>query len=312
MVQGLRVVPFSKEAQQTLARELVAGTSRLLAAADWRRDPAGRSRVLRGRYHTARGFLVSLATGAVGTAPVGGRRQADVSRLYERRWGGAPEPQSRFVEFGGAVLTTDEDQPVNGFYIMALAHLIRLTRPARVLEVGSGKGFNLNHLAPLFPECQFVGLELTSAGVREAKQRRDDPAIMRRAHEKFSATFPVGTRADSGPMFCRGSAARLPFPDGSFDLVVSVLALEQMNPIRSAVLAEMARVTRAMVAQVEPFAEFNRNVFARMHLRNKDYFRTPVAALTEFGLQPVFTWGGFPQKLHFGAGLVVSQKQSAP
>ena len=47
-----------------------------------------------------------------------------------------------------------------------------------------------------------------------------------------------------GVTFLQGSAAELSFPDGAFDLVMTVLAIEQMERIRARALAEITRVAR--------------------------------------------------------------------
>lgn len=86
---------------------------------------------------------------------------------------------------------------------------------ARVLEVGCGTGLILGRLARDAAEAW--GVDLSPGMLRAAKQRGLDVVL--------------------------GSAAQLPFADGSFDLVCSFKVLAHVPDIRAA-LAEVARVTR--------------------------------------------------------------------
>ena len=71
-------------------------------------------------------------------------------------------------------------------------------RPARVLEVGSGSGDGTAVLRQAFPDAEIVGVDISQNMVELAT--RNVP----------SASFQVA------------DAAKLPFPDGSFDLVAQL------------------------------------------------------------------------------------------
>ena len=96
-------------------------------------------------------------------------------------------------------------------------HLREMGDAGSLLEVGCGTG----HFAGLWADAGFeaVGVDLAQDRLRLSLQRR--PA--------FSAV--------------RGNALTLPFPDGSFDVVAMVTALEFISPPLSA-LEEAARVAR--------------------------------------------------------------------
>ena len=81
---------------------------------------------------------------------------------------------------------------------------IRGLAARRVLEVGCGRGFNLRCLAGRNPGVTLAGIDLTPCHVRAARL-----AAWRRRN--------VDVR--------RGDFHRLPYPDGSFDLVFSVEAI---------------------------------------------------------------------------------------
>lgn len=111
----------------------------------------------------------------------------------------------------------------------AYRRLRRSLHGARVLEVGCGPGVLCRELAQL-PVASVTGLDA-------------DPNLLRVALER-----------GGGPSYHLGSAERLPFADGDFDVVVCHLVLLWLrDPV--AALREMARVTRkggVVAALAEP------------------------------------------------------------
>jgi SAM-dependent methyltransferase len=103
----------------------------------------------------------------------------------------------------------------------ALATRYGLTSASRVLDVGCGKGFLLHEFAQVCPGIAVAGVDISAYGVANAK-------------ESVRGSLVVG------------DAARLPFGDAQFDLVVSLGTLHNL-PVaklwRS--LEEIERVGRA-------------------------------------------------------------------
>jgi SAM-dependent methyltransferase len=98
---------------------------------------------------------------------------------------------------------------------------------SRVLEVGCGPGHLSIRLARVH------GLQVTALDL--------DPAMIERA--RANAGVGEGEGPQRGPAFVVGDVASLPFPDGSFDLVVSTLSMHHWaEPTRG--LAQIARVLR--------------------------------------------------------------------
>jgi ubiquinone/menaquinone biosynthesis C-methylase UbiE len=91
----------------------------------------------------------------------------------------------------------------------------------RVLEIGAGTGFNLEH----YP-----------ADVGDVVFTEPSAAMLRRAEERAAA---LGGRAQG----VEAPAERLPFPDDSFDTVVSTLVLCSVGDQDDA-LAEIRRVLK--------------------------------------------------------------------
>jgi SAM-dependent methyltransferase len=108
-------------------------------------------------------------------------------------------------------------------------------RERSVLEIGCGRGDWL------------ADLEAWGARRERLAAIEIDPATGLQAQARFA-----GWRAEDGTLIARGAdirvgdATRLPWPDGSFDVVLQSTALSSVlrADIRSAIAAEMARVLR--------------------------------------------------------------------
>jgi SAM-dependent methyltransferase len=118
------------------------------------------------------------------------------------------------------------------------------------------------------------------------------------------AAADVGAFHDVG--FSQGNAADLPYEDASFDLVMTSLALEQMNQVRHEALKELARVARKWVVMLEPFRDFNLTPERAYYTRSRDYLSTAIADLPKYGLMPLRVFDDFPSKVNRGAGFVLA------
>ena len=190
---------------------------------------------------------------------------------------------------------------------LLFAAVLEELRPRHVLEVGCGNGINLLTLAGAFPEIRFTGLDLTEEGIQQARRAQSDPAILD-ILQAYSP-LPMRDRSAIGRIeFVRGDASAMPFEDGSFDLVMTVLAVEQMERIRSQALGEIARVSGGHVLMLEPFRDVNARGFKRLYIQSRDYFRGSIDELAQFNLAPLWATDDFPQEAFLGAALVLSHK----
>lgn len=90
----------------------------------------------------------------------------------------------------------------------------------RILDVGCGKGFLLYDFTQAVPGVEVAGLDISAYAIEHAKE-------------------------EVKPFLCRGTAARLPFDDKSFDLVVSINTLHNLYCYDlDRALREMERVGR--------------------------------------------------------------------
>jgi ubiquinone/menaquinone biosynthesis C-methylase UbiE len=187
---------------------------------------------------------------------------------------------------------------------------LRFLRPASVLEVGSGLGINLAILASQCPGTRFHGIELTKSGVDltralVAADRLPQPL------QDFMAEPPSVPNGFRDVTVDRGSAERLPYADNSFDLVMTRLALEQMESIRERALTEISRVARSYVLMIESFRELNDEGLRRKYAVGNRYFRGAIADLPRYGLEPIFTFSDWPHKITMCPVFVLAKKTHA-
>jgi SAM-dependent methyltransferase len=195
------------------------------------------------------------------------------------------------------------------FRNVILGAVIRKLKPRRVLEVGCGNGINLLLLANQFPGVAFSGIELTEAGNRVARelQRAESLPPALAAYPLTPGSDPLAFRRIE---FMQGDATAMPSADGEFDLVFTVLSVEQMERVRDKALAEIARVSSGHVLNMEPFAEANRSLLRRAHVFGRDYFRGTIPGMASYGLEPLWATMDFPQEVQLGAALVLSRKSN--
>ena len=111
--------------------------------------------------------------------------------------------------------------------------------------------------------------------------------------------------------FIQGSAADLPFEDASFELVTTILALEQMERIRDQALREITRVAARHLFNIEPFRDLNDQGGARRDVIQRNYFRGRIDDLLRYGLRPRLALKEFPQEAFLKAGAVLSRKEGS-
>jgi len=241
----------------------------------------------------------------------GHRTAGRVKSGYESVWGRISleaelaAPKATYFEWGDRCMVA-RTIGRKRVHQLALAKVVSWLRPTSALEVGFGYGLNLLALSMQFPDVAFSGVELTDAGLAAAAGYAADartPAAL--------APFLSGPLRDPDApkrlSLRQGSAAALPLPDKSVDLVFTVLALEQMERVRSAALVELARVARRHVVMIEPFADWNTEPHRRGYIARNDYFASTVDGLRDSGLTPLLATVDMPNKLAFRAGLVVAE-----
>ncbi|MCA9461555.1 MAG: class I SAM-dependent methyltransferase [Nitrospirales bacterium] len=244
----------------------------------------------------------------------GARNQEYVFESYSTTWEtqGWPNPeepiqpkQTSLVEWGHEIIKVRRGG-LSRVHLYYMADVIGALQPRSILEVGCGNGLNLFVLASKFPDIPMHGVELTEKGVATAKSVQQSQPFPE-ALVKFCPWEVGNLEAWRKIEFRQGDARALPFPDSSFDLVFTRLALEQMETLRDEAVSEISRVSKKHVMFLEPFFEFNQDDLRRNYVGAKDYFSLPHAELKKFGIQVLMTYKDFPQKLTLGAGLVLGK-----
>jgi len=101
-----------------------------------------------------------------------------------------------------------------------MADYYGLTPESRVLDIGCGKGYLLYELTQVLPGLEICGLDISPYAIKNAKE-------------------------EVRPLIREGNAVHLPWEDGAFDLVVSLMTLHNlMNWDLYKALQEMERVSR--------------------------------------------------------------------
>jgi SAM-dependent methyltransferase len=190
---------------------------------------------------------------------------------------------------------------------LLLVRTLELLKPKRVLEVGCGNGINLLLLAGRFPEIEFTGIDLTQEGPAAAQRVQQQNALLPTHLQAFAPLSLHDPAAFKRVTFKSGDAASLPFAENSFDLVITVLALEQMERIRDQALNEIARVSAGHAFMIEPFRDANESGIARRYVVARDYLRARIADLPAHGMQPLWATTDMPQEAFLKACAVLAK-----
>ncbi len=273
---------------------------------EWRDEIARRERKILKKYWKQR---------LLGWLPSHQRNEATIVAEYSKAWqesqyqvyslAGAPPRLSPWVWHERRMYASDVG--ATRFRQLMLIRMIERLQPKQVLEVGCGNGVNLLLLACRFPDIEFTGLELTEQGHRAARHFQELEELPREM-VAYAPEPLADVTAFRRINFVQGTAARLPFDDNSFDMVQTILALEQMERIRHQALSEIARVTRGSTFMIEPFRDVNEHGTPRRNVVRRNYFQGRIADLPRYGLQPVMAINDFPQEAFLKVCAVQSRK----
>lgn len=244
------------------------------------------------------------------------RGQQEIQRTYDAQW--RKKAFDRYMpkietagapwEWGAAKWLMSNEAGA-AFRLIYLDEVIQSLAPKSVLEIGCGNGINLLTLSAKYPDVGFSGLELTQGGVDAAASVIEKKSLP----ETLTKFAPFDLRDLSAPSrvkVCQGSAIELPYANASFDLVMTSLALEQMEDLRDAAMSEIVRVAKRWVVMLEPFREVNTAGWRRRYVRAYDYFQGAISDLPQYGLRVEQVVADMPHKSILGTALVISRKMN--
>jgi SAM-dependent methyltransferase len=241
--------------------------------------------------------------------------QQEILRAYDSQWK-KKKPFSRYlpgeVRRGAPWIWGDlkwlmSNEAGAAVRLLFLDEVITQLNPASVLEVGAGNGINLLMLSARHPDIRFLGLEPTAGGIGTANQVIAGGTLP----EALMQFAPFPLRDPGAPArieLTQGSAAALPYEDASVDMLMTSLALEQMEEIRDAALSEISRVAKEWVVMLEPFRDVNATGRRRVYVRTHDYFQGSIAELAKYGLKVEEVLTDMPHKAILGTALVVARR----
>lgn len=151
-------------------------------------------------------------------------------RDYAGRFAGADKPACAAIakQFGREYFDADRKYGYGGYHYdgrwlpvaRAMVAHYRLGPGARILDVGCAKGFLLHDFQELLPGAKIAGIDVSDYAISNAMPEVKDRLTV-------------------------GNATALPYPDKSFDLVVSINTLHNLRlPALCTALGEMERVSK--------------------------------------------------------------------
>ncbi|MDP3764347.1 MAG: class I SAM-dependent methyltransferase [bacterium] len=244
----------------------------------------------------------------------GVRNQHLVKKTYEKIWGLGNEAWVRQMTtatyksvFANQELITNKWFGKN-IYLQIVSQLFDQLDCRSVLEVGSGRGDNITLLSFQNPKLKLTGLELSRMGTQRSQELITNfPKQL--ISDFFGEKYLISKESLENLKqikFFNGDATQMDFPDNSFDATFTIMVLEQMPHSYPKALEEICRVTKKYCIFLEPFREAN-GFKGRLHLNRVDYFRSSYKEFQKFGLEPIFFYKDYPQKVTFGTGILVAR-----
>ena len=126
-----------------------------------------------------------------------------------------------------------------------LKELYNLNQNSAVLDVGCAKSFLLYDLQELIPGIKVAGLDISEYAINKAMEGYAKYLISNRIDEKKAKILEEEAIKKILPHLIIGSAEKLPFPDNSFDVVLSIDTIHNLPRENCAkAIKEMIRICK--------------------------------------------------------------------
>lgn len=191
-------------------------------------------------------------------------------------------------------------------YQNIVINIIEYTKAANVLEVGCGSGINLKILSDYFNNTQFYGIDQSTAGIAKATELKSS-LINDKYTEGLKFNFNY-KKNNENLNFKEEDAQNLGFSDESFELVYTILALEQMSNIQTKVIDQIKRVSKKYILLIEPFKDLNSTGIKYFYHKSKKYFDLDTKDIEDNEWKIIEYNSDFPNLLHLKTGWLLLKK----
>ncbi|MFH1358702.1 MAG: class I SAM-dependent methyltransferase [archaeon] len=141
--------------------------------------------------------------------------------------------------------------------VKKLQELYNINSESSVLDVGCGKGFLLFDLQDLIPGIMVGGLEISDYALNKSMDKYGEYAVREGIETGEVLEIERKARNKVLPFLIKGSAEKLPWPDNSFDVVLSINTIHNLHEEEcKTAIKEMIRVCKPgghMFIQVDSY-----------------------------------------------------------
>jgi len=168
-------------------------------------------------------------------------------------------------EYGQEFFDGDRINGYGGYYydgrwrsvVSKLKEIYKINNQSAVLDIGCAKGFLLFDLQDMLPGIRTAGIDISSYAVNKAMDGYANHLAKKGYGKALSSIFEEEARRKILPNMIIGNAENLPWPDKSFDVVLSIDTTHNLpeDKIKKSI-QEMNRVCRnpkSMFIEVDAF-----------------------------------------------------------
>jgi len=160
-----------------------------------------------------------------------------------------------------------------------------------ILEIGCGNGFNIFPLSEKFQNKKFTGVDISSTAIKNCEKK-------------------LSLQNNKNLSFFERNAEKLDFHKNSFDLIYTVLALEQMQEIKDKVIENINYISSGNIILIEPFKDVNKNFLNKFHMKSSNYLDLSYRDLNRYNLTIIEKLENFPQKVGLSVSCLFLKKDN--
>lgn len=193
---------------------------------------------------------------------------------------------------------------LNACYINYIKHELANKKPNLVYELGSGNGINIFALSLVFPDIEFVGLELTKQGVEQANIIKNNPNKFLDAFNFIYCSNQKNINSNFDNVSFHVKDVSTPNDLKRAEFLYSILAFEQMNNVFDNVVSQMPSYINGSVSLIEPFLDFNKRINENLFLKSKGYLHKSASKFNKLNPRNIKIIDEMPSKQKYSVGVV--------